>query len=59
MKITASILRTDAGQIARDGANAFVGMTFNNASEAQVRSYCEQLAENDGIVNPSIVITRH
>ena len=56
--VSASVYRTDANQVARDGKRAFGEMRFNanNVSEAQARCYCRALAERDGIINPRIEV---
>lgn len=56
--ITASIYRTCPKQIAEKGATAWAGMNFNagHTSMEAVRSYCEQLASGDGIIEPRIEI---
>lgn len=56
--ITASIYRTCPKQIVEKGATAWAGMNFNasHITAEAVQSYCEQLAREDGIINPHIVI---
>ncbi len=55
--IVANIFRTNAKQIELYGEAAHVGMRFSDrVSEEQVRHYCENLAQFDGIINPRIEI---
>lgn len=56
--IIATIYRTDAEQVAKDGPVAFRDMVFSGKfiGEDGVRSYCESLCRDNGIINPWIKI---
>lgn len=54
--ITAIVYRSDAKEIVSKGAIAFGPMNFSDASEAQVRAYCAELARGDNIEKPDIIV---
>lgn len=57
--IIANVYRTDAAQVAECGEVAFRDMVFSGKfiGEDGIRTYCESLARDNGIISPRIDIT--